>query len=254
MIPNKILTILAGVFLAIGSIYLAMLSWNAIKAHNYIGVSEEQRHSITVTGEGEVIGVPDIAKIWLGYRIEKKTVAEAQKDNTDKMNAVIKKLKDDFKIDAKDIKTVNYSIYPQYDWSKGIQLFRGYEVNQNLEIKVREMEKVSQILDAAGGLGLNQIGNLSFEVDDEESLKQEARIKAIEAAKAKAENLAKVAGVKLGRIINFSESSSGYMPIAYRESYKMIADEALGMGGAAPEIQAGSSEIKVTATVEYEIL
>jgi len=169
------------------------------------------------------------------------------------MNAVIKKLKDDFKVDEKDIKTVNYSIYPQYDWSKGKQTFRGYGVSQSLEVKVREMEKVSQILDTAGGLGLNQIGSLTFEVDDEETLKQEAGIKAIEAAKTKAEALAKVAGVKLGRIISFSESGSGTIPAAYRTSYK-TADEALGMGGATPEIEAGSSEIKITATVEYEIL
>ncbi|MDD5290823.1 MAG: SIMPL domain-containing protein [Patescibacteria group bacterium] len=253
MIPNKFVTIFAGVFLTLGSVYLAILSWNAVKTHNYIGISEQQRHSITVNGDGEVIGVPDIAKIQLGYSVEKKTVAAAQKDNTDKMNAVIKKLKDDFKIDDKDIKTTDYSIYPQYDWSKGIQIFRGYEVNQSLEVKLREMEKVSQVLDEAGTLGLNQIGSLTFEIDNEEALKQEARIKAIEAAKTKAEDLAKVAGVKLGRIISFSESANGIAPVAYRSNYK-VADEALGMGGAAPEIEAGSSEIKITATVEYEIL
>ena len=252
MIPNKIVTIFIATFLTLGSIYLAILSWNAVKTHDYIGISEQQRHSITVTGDGEVIGVPDIAKVQLGYSVEKKTVAAAQADNTEKMNAVIKKLKDDFKVDAKDIKTINYSIYAQYDWNKGTQIFRGYEVSQNLEIKLREMGKVSQILDAAGGLGLNQIGSLTFEVDDEETLKQEARIKAIEAAKTKAEDLAKVAGVKLGRIISFSESSDRVAPIAYNSSYKMTEDA--GLGGAAPAIEAGSSEIKITATVEYEIL
>ncbi len=249
---KKILKVFVAVFLTVGTIYLAILSWNAIKAHDYIGVSEEQRHSITVIGEGEVIGVPDIAKIQLGYSVEKKTVAAAQTDNTDKMNAVIKKMKDDFKVDEKDIKTINYSIYAQYDWNKGTQTFRGYEVSQSLEVKLREMEKVSQILDTAGELGLNQIGSLTFEIDDEEALKQEARIKAIEAAKTKAEDLAKVAGVKLGRIISFSESSSQVAPVAYRSSYKLAEDA--GTGGAAPEIEAGSSEIKIIATVEYEIL
>jgi len=249
---QKTLKIFINIFLGIAVVYLAVLSLNAIKARDYIGVSEEQRHSITVTGEGEVIGVPDIAKIQLGYSVEKKTVAAAQKDNTDKMNAVIKKLKDDFKVDEKDIKTINYSIYAQYDWNKGAQTFRGYEVSQSLEIKVREMEKVSQILDVVGTLGLNQIGSLTFKIDDEEALKQEARIKAIEAAKTKAEDLAKVAGVKLGRIISFSESSDRVAPVAYSSSYKMTED--LGMGGAAPEIEAGSTEIKIIATVEYEIL
>lgn len=252
MASNKTVTIFIGVFLVLGSIYLAILSWNAIKAHDYIGISQEQRHSIFVVGEGEVIGIPDIAKIQLGYSVEKKTVALAQKDNTEKMNAMIKKLKEDFKIDFKDIRTTNYSVFPQYDWQNNKQTLRGYQVNENLEVKIRELDKVSQILDMAGQSGLNQIGNLAFEVDDDESLKQEARIKAITAAKMKAEDLAKVAGVKLGRIISFSESENGPISPIYNTSYKTA--ESFGMGGAAPEIEAGSTEIKIIATVEYEIL
>jgi hypothetical protein len=168
------------------------------------------------------------------------------------MNAIIEKLKNDFKIDVKDIKTTNYNVSPMYDWSNDRQTLRGYQVNQNLEVKLREIDKASQVLDIAGQLGLNQIGSLSFEIDDEESLKQEARVKAIEAAKNKAETLAGVAGVKLGRIISFSESANQNFPIAYSASYKMM-DESAG-GGAAPAIEAGSNEIKITATVEYEIL
>ncbi|MFA4941705.1 MAG: SIMPL domain-containing protein [Patescibacteria group bacterium] len=252
MIPNKIVTIFVATFLTLGSVYLAILSWNAVKTHDYIGVSAEQRHSIVVSGDGEMVGIPDIAKIQLGYLVEKKTVADAQKDNTEKINAVIKKLKDDFKIDAKDIKTANYNVSPMYDWGNNKQTLRGYQVSQNLEVKVREIDKASQILDVSGQLGLNQIGSLLFEIDDEESLKQEARIKAIEAAKNKAEILAKVTGVKLGRIISFSESNNQSYPIAYTNSYKMLDESA--MGGAAPSIEAGSNEIKITATVEYEIL
>jgi len=107
MIPNKIVTIFIGAFLTLGTIYLALLSWNAYKAHDYIGISPKESYSITITGEGKVTGVPDVAKIQLGYSIEKKTVTEAQKENTAKMNTLIDKLKKDFKIDAKDIKTVN---------------------------------------------------------------------------------------------------------------------------------------------------
>lgn len=251
MIQNKIATIFVATFLTLGSIYLAILSWNAVKTHNYIGISEQQRHSIIVSGEGEVTGVPDIAKIQLGYSVEKKTVTEAQKDNTDKMNAVIKKLKDDFKIDAKDIKTVNYGVSPAYDWGDNKQTLRGYQVSQNLEVKVRKIDDASKILDVSGQLGLNQIGSLSFEIDNEEDLKQEARVKAIEAAKTKAEILAKAAGITLGRVVNFSEASNQIPPVAYAASYKTM-DQA--SGGAAPALEAGSSEIKIIATVEYEIL
>lgn len=247
---GKILTIFAAVIITIGAVYLGILSWNAIKAHDYIGITAEQRHSITVTGEGEVVAVPDIAKIELGYIAEKKTVVQAQKDNTDKMNAVIKKLKEDFKIDAKDIKTTNYNIMPSYDWYEGVRTLKGYQVSQNVSVKIRDLDTVGAIMESAGTLGLNQIGSLSFEIDDEEELKQQARIKALKAAKEKAETLADAAGVKLGKIISFSESSNQPYPI-YRANYAL---EAEGMGGASPEIEAGSTEIKITATVEYEIL
>lgn len=252
MIPNKIVTIFVGAFLTLGTLYLALLSWNAYKAHDYIGVSPKTPHSIVIVGEGKVVGVPDIANIQLGYSIEKLTVAAAQKDNTDRMNGMIEKLKKDFKIDAKDIQTANYYISPQYDWNNGKQTLRGYLVSQNLNVKLRQMDKVSGIIEAAGSSGLNQVGNLSFEIDNPEKLKQEAREKALAQAKEKAEALAKVAGVKLGKIISFSESSNNGQPLPLYALDKAVSG--MGGGGAAPAVEAGSNEIVIIATVEYEIL
>jgi len=249
---NPIFTVFSSIIMAACTIYLAILSWNAIKAHDYIGVSEEQRHSIHVNGEGEVVAIPDIAKLQLGHSIEKKTVAIAQKENTQTMNKIIGKLKKDFNIDKKDIQTSSYNIYPQYDWDEGKRILRGYEVRQNLNIKVRDLEKLALILEAGARAGLNQVGGLSFEIDDPEALKQVARVKALENAKEKAEALSKVAGVKLGKIISFSESIRQPIPKPMYRSYESV--EAIGIGGAAPEIEAGSTEIKIIATVEYEIL
>lgn len=252
MNPNKIVTIFISIILTLGGIYLALLSWNAVKAHDYIGISPKDAHSISITGEGKVIGVPDIAKIQLGYSVEKKTVAEAQKENTAKINAVIDKLKKDFKIDAKDIKTANYYISPQYDYSNnGKQTLRSYLVSQNLDVKVRQMDKVSNIIEAAGVIGLNQVDNLSFEIDNPEKLKEEAMTKALEQAKAKAKALSDIVGVKLGKIISFSESSSGGQAPPYL--LDKMAD-GFGGGGAVPAVEAGSNEITVFATVQYEIL
>ncbi len=252
MIPNKIVTIFIGVFLTLGSIYLALLSWNAVKAHDYIGVSPKTPHSISMAGEGKVTAVPDVAKIQLGYSILKNTVAAAQTDNTTKMNGMVEKLKKDFKIDPLDIKTLNYSISPQYDWTSGRQILKGYTVSQDLSIKVRDLDKVSQILDAAGQIGMNQIGNLSFEIDQPEILKQQAREMAIKQAKEKADALAKVVGVKLGNIISFSESAT-QPPTPYYDNYRLM-EKSVSAGGVSPAIEAGSNEIIIIATVEYEIL
>lgn len=252
MIPNKIVTIFIGVFLMLATIYLGILSWNAFAEHDYIGISPKESHAISIVGEGKVIGVPDIANIQLGYSIEKPTVAAAQKDNSDKMNAMIDKLKKDFKIDAKDIQTANYFISPQYDWNNGRQTLRSYLVSQNLNVKLRQMDKVSSIIEAAGLSGLNQVGNLSFAIDNPEKLKEEARAKALAQAKEKAEALSKVVGVKLGKIISFSESANQPGPIF--GDYAMSEKVGLGGGGAAPAVEAGSNEIIIIATVEYEIL
>ncbi|MDP2708996.1 MAG: SIMPL domain-containing protein [bacterium] len=250
MIPNKIVTGFIGSFLTLGTIYLALLSWNAVKEHDYIGVSPKQTHSISIVGEGKVTAVPDVAKIQLGYTAEKPTVAAAQKDNSDKMNAMIEKLKKDFKIESKDIQTVNYYIAPQYNYDNGRQTLRGYQVSQNLNVKLRNMDNVSKVIEAAGSIGLNQVGNLTFDIDEPEKIRQEAREKALAQAKSKAETLAGVVGVKLGKVISFSESSNdgAQPPMPY------YAEKAIGIGGGGPIVEAGSSEITVIATVEYEIL
>ena len=252
MRQNKFILSLGGVILVVGAVYLGVLTRNAMKTYDYIGISEQQRHSITITGEGKVVGIPDVAEVQLGYSVDKKTVAEAQKEVVNKMNAMTEKLKKDFSIDAKDIQTANYSINPQYDWSDGRQTLRGYQVSENLNLKVRKMEQVSDVLAAAGALGLNQVGGLTFTIDDPENLKQQAREKAIANAKTKAEALAKVAGVKLGRIISFNESSTSPSPV-YR-ALGMGEMKAMDSASVAPQIEAGSSEIIINATVEYEIL
>ena len=251
MIPNKYLTVFASVLIVLLAVWVGVLTRNSVKEYRYIGQSAEQKHSINITGEGKVVAVPDIAKIQLGLQTEDKSVAKAQKDNTEKMNAVIEKLKKDFSIDGKDIQTANYSIYPQYDWTDNRQILRAYQVSQSVNVKIRDLSKISEILNIVGQAGLNQVGGLSFDVDEPENLKQQARELAIKNAKEKAEALAKIAGVNLGRIISFSEYSSDFGP----RPYDGYAAKSIGMGGsaAAPEIASGSAEITVTANVEYEI-
>ena len=128
--------VLATVVVIFLVVYLGVLTWNAVKAHDYIGRSEQQIYTITIFGEGKVTAIPDIAQISLGIQTEKFKVADAQKENTEKMNELIKELKG-MDIEAKDITTANYSIYPQYDWRDGEQILRGYVVSQNVIVKIR---------------------------------------------------------------------------------------------------------------------
>ncbi|HSD12493.1 MAG TPA: SIMPL domain-containing protein [Patescibacteria group bacterium] len=235
---------------------LALAAWLGLKARNeakqfnYIGVPIE-RNVINVSGEGKVVAIPDIAAIDLGTTIERAAVAAAQKENTRVMNELLAKLAQNG-VDKKDIQTTSYSVFPSYDWVDGKQRLRGYTVSQNVHVKIRDLDKVGDIIGQAGELGANQIGGIQFTVDDPEKLKDEARAKAIENAKTKAAQLSKVAGVKLVRVVSFNESSGGNPPppIYY-------AKDVLGMGGAeaapSPNVEAGSTEIIVDVSMAYEI-
>lgn len=228
--------------------FVSVKAWNGVREHKFIGVPIE-RNTITVSGEGKVVVIPDLANITLGMQVERKTVAEAQAENTRVMNAIIEKVKS-FEVDKKDVQTSSYNISPVYDYVDGRSVLRGYQVSQNIAVKVRNLERVGDIIGAAGSLGANQVGGIEFTTDDVEKVKQEARIKAMENAKDKAEALADVTGVDLRRVISFNESfGGGYAPVF--RAYDMKAESAAG--NPAPVIEAGSNEIIVNVSVTYEI-
>ncbi len=244
---KRLMKPLWGVALLAGAVYLALMARNAAKEYDYIGRPEAARDTIAISAEGKITAVPDIASISVGVMTEKKTVADAQKENTGKMNAIIAKIKE-FGVAAEDIKTTNYSIYPQYDWIDNRQVERGFQVTQNVDVKVRDLSKIGDVLAAVGELGANQVGGVNFTIDDPEELRQQARLKGLEAAKMKAQALAEAAGVKLGKVVGFSESEGYVPPVYYRD-----AAMGYGGGGAAPNVQSGSQDVVVNVSVIYEI-
>ncbi len=245
----KILGAVLTLFLVV---FISVLTWNEIKKHDYIGRENKQTYTIAVDGEGKITAIPDIAEISLGIETQKPKVVDAQKENTEKMNNIISQLKE-MGVEAKDIKTTNYSIYPRYDWTENRQVLRGYTISQSVNIKIRNLEKIGDIVDKAGQLGANQVGGLNFTIDEPETIKQQAREKALVNAKEKAEALAKVAGVKLGKLVSFAESSNPVYPV-YRD-YAMKALEAGAAESApAPTVEPGSQEVIVNVMVTYEVL
>src|SRR3989344_2537255 len=105
---KTLLIVTAAFFLLMGGI----VKWREL---NYVGKSPDFQPTIYVSGEGRVQAVPDVAKISFGYTVTKATTAEAQKDNTDKMNAFIAGVKKEG-IEDKDIKTANFNVYPEYNY------------------------------------------------------------------------------------------------------------------------------------------
>jgi len=213
-------------------------------------IERQNQNQITVSGQGKVYAKPDIAVLNLGVKSEGSAVAGVIQDNTTKMNAIISAVKE-IGILEEDIQTTNYSLVPNYNYTElAGRIFDGYVLDQNIQVKIRDFSKISNVLSQATLKGANLIGQLSFTIDNPEQFKQEARQKAIEQAKASAKNLASVSGVKLGKIVNVYEN---YNP--YYRAY----DNVMGMGGAEvssapmPTIEPGQQEIVVNVNLTYLI-
>lgn len=240
--------------------FLAVKTVSEIKAYRFIGGGVPISNTITVSGEGEVFAVPDIASFSFSVIEKKLTVEEAQKEATQKINVALQLVRQ-AGVEDRDIKTTAYNVYPRYEFIRescvfgvpcppGKRELTGYEVNQTISIKVRDTDKAGGILTDVGAVGVSSISGLNFTIDDEEELKQEARKAAIDNAKEKAKQLAKDLGVKLVRVVSFSESGS--QP-RFLRTFDTAFAESIDDGGVIPEIPVGENKIISNVSITYEI-
>lgn len=251
------LVIVVIVFLVSLTVWFNVGIANKVKEGRYIGRDIEAQNVITVSGTGEIYAKPDLALVSFSVVTEKKTVGEAMSENTQKMNAVIDSVKKQG-VEEKDLKTTSFNISPRYEWYEagtcfppcpsGKRVLVGYEITQSLEVKIRDLSKVGDIIQGATDAGANEVGDLQFTIDKQDELKAQARKEAIEKAKEKAKELASQLGVKLVRMTNFSESGEVPVPRPY------IMKEAVGLGGGeTPQIETGENKIEVIVSITYEI-
>ena len=212
-----------------------------------ISVTQTQKMStFDVSGEGKIVVVPDEAVINLGVSDQGRSLKTVQQSINTKMEQVSKSLKG-MGIAEKDIKTIAYNVYPDYE-DKGL-----YRAQAMVSVKVRDLDKVSEALDLIGTIGLDSVTGPTFGLSDDLSEKsmREAREMAIDKAKAKAEELASLSGMKLGRIVNVAEGSNGGYPAPlYARDMAVSTLEAK----VATPVEAGSSEVTVNVTLSYETL
>ena len=211
----------------------------------------QQDIGLWVTGEGKVIAVPDIALLCLGVEAEAETVAEAQREAAEAMDEVMKVLKSSG-VPEKDVQTQRFSIYPVRRWIKmeDREEIIGYRVTNIVVAKIRVIDKTGTIIDAIAEVGgdLTRIESISFTVDDPTPYHKEAREKAVENAMAKAEQIADVAGIELGKLIYVSEGSTYVPPV--RDLYE--AEAAAPVPSPTP-ISPGELEFQITVQMVYEI-
>jgi len=197
---------------------------------------------LTVTGEAMVSVAPDAAVIRIGVSSSAKTAREASDANAQQMTSVLAAIKGTGIAD-RDVQTSRLSLQPQYDPNRaGAARLLGFQVTNQLTIKIRDIDKLPGILDRAIGAGANEMSGLEFVVSEQSKLLDQARDEAMADAKRKAERYAKAAGVKVGPVMSIAEEGSSPPP---RVLQAMRA-------GAAP-VAPGEQILRAAVSVTYEI-
>ncbi|MBV9159882.1 MAG: SIMPL domain-containing protein [Candidatus Kaiserbacteria bacterium] len=246
--------------LAMLALFLLLASLGELKGYRYIGSGVTATNTITVSGEGIVYAVPDTGEFSFSVMQTGKDVTTAQTQVNTKANDIIDYLKQ-AGIDEKDIQTTDYSVNPHYEWSAttcpaggycpGKQTITGYDVSETLTVKVRDTKKAGDLLSGVGSRGATNVSGLNFTVANQDLIEAQARDKAIQAAKDKANTLARSLGVSIVRVVGFDEGGNN------RIYYAKSADVSLQASGAAPapapEIAVGQNKVVSDVTVTYEI-
>jgi uncharacterized protein YggE len=216
-------------------------------------LTQQKGEPLVVTEEGKETVVPDIALVSFGIEGNGASLKEVQNSVDSKSKDLVAALKK-LGVEEKDIKTSSYNVYPNYDYQVTPNRITGYRISINYQVKVRNLDKINDIVVAATSSGANQVGSIYFDLSDEAKNKalETARLDAVTKAKAKAQGLAKAAGITLGKIINISENEGNSITPVPMYSLK----DASGGGTTPiqrPDIQPGTTEVIVDITISWEI-
>lgn len=208
--------------------------------------TDKNLRSMSVSGHGEVYLIPDIAYINIGTRSEATDVAQALSNNNDQAQAISSVLAEKG-IDSLDIQTTAFNVYPYQNYGPdGQPSEMKYVVENTVNVKVRDLTRLGEILDAVVRSGANQINGISFDVEDRAQAESDARKLAIQDATEKAQELADIAGIQLGDLQNISVYSNGSPETVY---------DAKGGGYAAlstsAPISAGQMIVSADASLVY---
>ncbi len=258
----------AAISLLMLSAFLLVNVFVSLKKLPSVGKEIYPQSTITISSQGEVFAVPDVASFSFTVVESGENVKSAQTLLNTKISKALAVIKD-AGIEEKDVKTINYNVYPKYEWIQeqcllnsaleglrypcrpGKNKLVGYEVSQTVSVKSRDMEKASDLVDKVGAVEVSNIIGLEFVVDDIEKYLLEAREQAISKVRKEAKSLAKDLGVRLGKVISFSDD--GVYPPTYDQGFNE------GFGGIErtqsmkAELPEGETKIISNVYVTYEI-
>ncbi len=207
---------------------------------------DDMNRSITVQASGSVAVPPDAVQVRSGVQTNADTAKAALAENTSLMSNVIDGLKA-MGVESKDIQTANFSVQPRYQHHRDGRPadVTGYQVTNEVNVLLRDLEKVGVVLDKLIQLGANQMRGLDFQVLDAEKLRDEARREAIANARRRAELYAAAAGAKVGEVIEIREGSvSSPGPERMVKSMARSADV---------PVEAGEETLSASVTVTWAL-
>lgn len=244
---------------ALSILALFLLAETITVAANFSRSGVPATDTITVQGDGQATLPPDVARISFSIEHMLPTVAEAQAETTKQANAALDFVKKQGIAD-KDVKTLSYNISPQYSYPNPCPYgtvcpaysspkIIGYQVSETIQVTMHDLTAVGEMLGGLGKLGVQNVNGPAFALDDATAGYDAARADAINKAKSQATLLANQLGVRLGKIVNFSESSGGYpYPMMY------------GLGGvkeraaaSTPNVPVGENTYNASVSITYEI-
>jgi uncharacterized protein YggE len=253
---NQKLVIIVSVLLGL---FLLASTVKVMRESRFVGSGLSATNTISVTGQGKIEKSPDTAKISFSVRTEKKVLKDAQGEVSTKIDAITKALIA-AGVEEKYIKTDSYTSYPQYNYpnnpcyngicKSSTPVLRGYEVSHSITVSIKDLEKVDAVLGVLGANGVTDMSGPNFGFEDDKLVAREARDAAILDAKAEADKLAASLGVKLVRIVSFTENAGGYpMPMYARDMMLQSAKAEVSN----PVIPVGVNKVESTVTIVYEI-
>lgn len=201
---------------------------------------------ISVSGEGSIDLVPDLALLNVGVETVAESVSQARDEAAQAMDAIIAAVKA-HGLEDRDIQTRSFDIWPQYDYQNNTRTLIGYTVNSSATVKIRDIDNVGAIIDDVADAGGNatRIDGVRFTVEDPKPHMADLREDAFQDAMSKAEHLANLAGVELGPLTFVTESSG--VPVARGVAFETAA---LAAPPAAPSTSISGGELRISMHVQ----
>jgi uncharacterized protein len=201
---------------------------------------------VIVRGEGVVKAAPDMAWVTIGAEHRARDAKQAQADNAAAMNAVHARLLG-LGIPKEALRTLSYDLQLEFDYKDGRQVPRGYVARSALEVRLDEVARVGEVLEAAVVTGATAVRGVRFDLKARAQLERDALTRAVADARARAEAAATGAGPAIGRIVRIEEGGAGIMPPP--QPYLMAPRMAAEDSSSQPAMATGEIEVRAQVTL-----